>query len=112
METEPEYTLARLFVDIDSVVLRVRAAPGASRECVTGLHGDALKIAVTAPPEKGKANARIVAVLAETLGLSKAQVSLEKGAASRDKSFRLQGITAAEVLERLAQLDVLKRKSS
>jgi uncharacterized protein len=73
------------------VLLKVRAAPGASRDRVVGLHGDALKVAVAAPPEKGKANLAIARLLASALGLSPAHVRLDSGAASRDKWFRIEG---------------------
>ena len=84
------------------VLVKVRAAPGASRDRVVGIHGDALKIAVAAPPERGKANLAIARLLASVLGLSPAQVRLDSGATSRDKWFRIEGapLEAARVLVR------------
>jgi hypothetical protein len=78
-------------------VLRVHAVAGAAREGLRGVHGAALKIAVSAPPEKGKANERIRAVLATALGLPQRRIILVGGAASRDKRFRVQDIGAAEL---------------
>jgi uncharacterized protein YggU (UPF0235/DUF167 family) len=50
-------------------------------------------VAVSAPPERGKANAAIARVLSRALGLRPAQVTLAAGAGSRDKSFRIDGLT-------------------
>ena len=84
-----------------TVVMSVRAAPGASRERIVGILGDALKIAVSAPPEKGRANQRIIELLTELLGLPARSVQLLSGAASRDKRFVVTGISAAELRARL-----------
>jgi uncharacterized protein (TIGR00251 family) len=88
----------------DAVLLKVKAAPGASRDKIAGLHGDAIKIAVSAAPEKGKANDAIVRVLAKGLGLKRSQVSLESGSTSRDKWLRIEGMDEATVLRKLSEL--------
>jgi uncharacterized protein (TIGR00251 family) len=77
-----------------ALYLRVRAAPGASREGIAGVHGQALKVAVSAPPERGKANRAITRVLAGALGLRPGQVALATGESSRDKTFRIDGLTS------------------
>lgn len=87
----------------DGVVLKVRAAPGASRERVIGEHGDALKIAVQAPPEKGKANQAIAAVLAQALGLAARDIELVSGATARDKRFLVRRLAPDELRKRLAR---------
>jgi hypothetical protein len=79
------------------IELRVRAVAGAAREGLRGVHDGALKIAVSAPPEKGKANQRIRAVLARALGLPPRRIVLVSGTASRDKRFCVQDIGAAEL---------------
>jgi uncharacterized protein (TIGR00251 family) len=85
-------------------VLPVRAHPGARKASVGGAHAGALRIAVTAPADQGKANAAIAALLAETLGCKPAQVVLLSGAASRQKRFLIQGIAPGAVRQRLAPL--------
>lgn len=85
----------------DSVVLSVRAVPGARRERIVGVLGDALKIAVAAPPEKGRANRRIQELLAELLRIPVRSVQLLSGATSRDKRFAVTGISAQELRARL-----------
>lgn len=87
-----------------AVLLKVAARPGASRSHVVGVVGEALKVAVNAPPERGKANKALVALLAKALGLRKAQVSLVGGGTSREKTFRLDGVEADAVRTRLAAL--------
>lgn len=86
------------------LVLSVRAQPGARKNAVLGDHAGALKVAVTAAPEDGKANKAIRDLLAKTLGLKRSQVELSSGAASRDKRFVIQGIGKAELANRLADL--------
>jgi len=83
------------------VTLRLRVAPGASRDRISGVHGDALKIAVAAPPENGKANRAVVALLAEALGCRRADVTVVSGLASRDKVARIAGADAAAVRDRI-----------
>jgi len=76
-----------------AVIVKVRVQPKASRNAVLGEHDGALKIAVTAAPEKGKANKAAVEVLAKALGVPKSSIALVAGAASRDKTFAVTGTT-------------------
>lgn len=85
-------------------LLRLRVKPKALRDCVVGIHGDALKIAVKAPPERGKANEAVCAFLATLLGLAGAGVSLSAGDSSQDKTVRIAGIDAAECRRRLSAI--------
>ena len=82
--------------------LRLRVAPGAARPAVVGRHGDAWKVRVTAAPERGRANDAVLALLAETLELPRASVSLVSGGSSRDKIVELAGIGPDETDRRLA----------
>jgi uncharacterized protein (TIGR00251 family) len=86
-------------------VLAVKVVPGSSRDRVSGVLGDSLKIATSAPPEKGKANAAIAVLLARTLGVDRRQVELLSAPANPRKQFRLAGLSAAEVRQRLQNLD-------
>jgi uncharacterized protein (TIGR00251 family) len=88
----------------EGCVLSVRAQPGARRAGVLGEQAGALKVAVTAPPEDGRANRALTDVLREALGLKRSQVELVSGATSRDKRFLIRGVTKAELLARLAAL--------
>lgn len=82
--------------------LRLRVVPGARRDALLGPHGEALRIAVRAVAEKGRANAAVVRLLAETLGLGADQVVLVAGLGGRDKVAEIRGLGAAALRERLA----------
>jgi uncharacterized protein len=88
----------------DGVVLPVRAKPNAKRARVGGERKGALEVAVTAPPEDGRANAALVEVLRESLGLKRSQVELLSGQTSRDKRFLIRGVGREELAARLAQM--------
>jgi hypothetical protein len=96
-----KYTLPTLLERDGVLLLRVRVQPAASREGLVGVHGDALKVAVTASPERGKANAAVSRVIAGVLGLRGSRVQIRSGAASRDKWLELAGLTLEEARARL-----------
>ena len=82
-----------------AATLAVRVQPGASRERVVGMMGDALKVAVNAPPEKGKANRAVEKLLAKALGLPQSSVRVTAGASSRRKTVRVDGMTQVQLQE-------------
>jgi uncharacterized protein len=89
----------------DGCTLSVRVHPGARKNGVTGVHADALKIALTTPPVDGKANEALIAFLAETLHLPQARVRLVAGATIRAKTVRITGKSAAEVAAALLPVE-------
>jgi uncharacterized protein (TIGR00251 family) len=88
----------------EGCVLAVRAQPGARKTVVLGEQGGALKVAVTAPPEDGRANKALIDALREWLGLKRSQVELLSGHISREKKLLIRGLTRAELESRLAGL--------
>lgn len=84
-----------------NVVVRVHVQPGAGRTAVVGRHGDALKVRVAAPPEKGRANDACRGVVADLAGVAPAAVELTAGATGRAKRFRVQGVDVEELERRL-----------
>jgi uncharacterized protein (TIGR00251 family) len=84
-------------------LLAVRAQPGARQNGVVGTWNGRLKVAVSVPPEDGKANRALIGVLARALGLGRARLSLVSGERSRQKSFRVEA-PATEVRRRLLDL--------
>lgn len=88
----------------EGVVLPIRAQPGARRNQIVGAWNHALKIAVTAPPDQGKANQAIIDVLVAALKVKKSQVELIAGFASRDKKVLLRGISVEKATEWLVSL--------
>ncbi len=79
----------------------VRVVPRASRNEIVGVHGDALKVRLTAPPVGGRANEALIAFLAKRLGVRKSQVEIGAGATSLRKLIRVIGLVAQEAEERL-----------
>lgn len=82
-------------------VLAVKVVPGSSRDKIVGVLGDCLKIATSAPPEKGKANAAVAMILAKALGVGARDVQLVSSPSNPRKEFRITGLTPQQVLERL-----------
>jgi uncharacterized protein (TIGR00251 family) len=85
----------------DHVTVQVHVHPGAGRTAVVGRHGDALKVKVAAPPTEGRANDAVVQLLADTLGVKAAAVSVVSGATSRSKRIRVDGVEADAVEDAL-----------
>jgi len=81
--------------------LCIRAQPGARHEGLAGIWNGRLKLAVSAPPEDGRANERLAGLLAELLGLRKNQVALLAGERARNKEFQVE-LPCSEVRARLA----------
>ena len=88
----------------EGAVLAVRAQPGARKAGVQGEQNGALKVAVTAPPEDGRANQALVEVLREVLGIKRSQVELLSGQTSREKKFLIRGVGRAELEAKVAAL--------
>lgn len=86
----------------DGVRLRLRVKPGGRKNALIGVHAGALKVSVTAAPEKGKANKAVIELLADRLGLAPSSIELLAGAGSQDKSVGIP-LGAAEVLRRLSR---------
>lgn len=97
--------MIELLPHAEGTLLPVRAQPGARRDALTGEHAGALRVAVTAPPDRGRANEAIAEVIAESLGLRESQVVLISGATSRQKRFLLRGVdpeAARALLDRVS----------
>jgi uncharacterized protein (TIGR00251 family) len=86
------------------VILKVKVSPGAKRNQVKGVDAGALKVAVTAPPEKGKANEAVVELLADYFGLPRREVSILHGHTSRSKVVMLTGASIEDVKAKLGLL--------
>jgi uncharacterized protein len=83
----------------DGATLAVRAQPGAKKNAILGEQAGALKVSVTAPPEDGRANAAIVEVLKDWLGVKRSQVELLSGKSNRNKVILIRGITVERLKE-------------
>jgi uncharacterized protein len=87
----------------DGAILNLRVSPGARQTSIEGAYGeDALRLRVAAPPVEGKANAEAERYVAELLGVANSDVSVVRGASSRNKTIFVRGATPEEVRERLS----------
>jgi uncharacterized protein (TIGR00251 family) len=86
---------------VDAATLKLRVSPGARRPGLGGRHGDAWKVRVSAPPEDGRANDAVLALLSDALGVPRATVELVSGHSSRDKTVVLRGLAQADAEARL-----------
>ena len=75
----------------------VKVQPKASRDQVVGYRDGVLQLRVTAPPDKGRANAAVVALLADALGVAKSRVRIVRGQSSRDKVLTVESLTSEDV---------------
>lgn len=79
----------------------VRVQPRSSRACVDGEHGDAVRVRVHAAPVDGGANADVIEVLADALGVPKRDVRIVSGETARQKVVEVSGLAAETVRARL-----------
>jgi uncharacterized protein (TIGR00251 family) len=85
-----------------SLFLRVKVVPNASRTAVAGVLGDALKVQVAQPPEAGKANEAVIALLAQALGVPGRALRIVAGSSHSRKTVEIAGMTRDALLARLA----------
>lgn len=81
--------------------LAVKVHPRAKKNAVTGELGDALKLALTAPPVDGRANQACIEFFANLLKVPRSSVTIASGEASRNKIIRVAGLSSDEVRRRL-----------
>lgn len=85
------------------VTLTLHIQPGAKKTELAGLHGDALKIRLAAPPVDGKANKALLKFIAETLGMAKTAITLKSGHTSRRKVLEIKGADRIAIAALAAQ---------
>jgi uncharacterized protein (TIGR00251 family) len=83
----------------DDVLIAIKAVPGASRDQIVGPLGDRLKVRIAAPPEGGKANKAVCAIIARAVGVRLRDVTIESGANTAEKAVRVAG-TTIEIVRR------------
>lgn len=87
-----------------AVTLEILVQPRASRAKIGPMHDGRLKIAVTAPPVDGEANAAVIDLLAKRLGIARGCITVVAGESSRRKTIQIAGGTDAEIAAQLAEL--------
>ncbi|MBI2679230.1 MAG: YggU family protein [Candidatus Koribacter versatilis] len=86
------------------VSLRVKVRPRAKRDAITGIHDEALKLSLTAPPIEGRANDAVIDFFAQLLRLPRSSITIAAGHTSRNKVVRISGISASTLEQRLVEL--------
>lgn len=98
MSTHP--SLLKIIDTPQGCVFTVKVVPGSSRDCVVGILGNALKVAVSSPPEKGAANKALLKVLAESFRLRTDKLRILSGHAQPHKRILVVGLTAEQLRSR------------
>lgn len=83
------------------VLLPVRAVPRASKNEIQGIHGDALKVRLQAPPVDGKANEALIRFLSDTLDIPRSQISVASGETGRNKAVLITGLSKEELIKKI-----------
>jgi len=83
------------------VTFAIKVHPRARKNAITGTVGDALKLALTAPPVDGKANQAVIEFFADLFAITRSSVTIASGETSRTKVIRVSGISADQVRQRL-----------
>ncbi len=85
-----------------SLALHVYVQPRASKNRVVGMHGNAVKVCVTAPPVENKANEAVIAFIADLMGVPKSSVSIKSGRQGRYKTVLINNLALKEAQETLS----------
>jgi uncharacterized protein len=86
-----------------AITFDVQVVPRASRDRLGPVHGDRLKVQLTAPPVEGAANEALVALVAKALGRPRADVTIVRGQTGRKKTLRVTGATRAALLSHIEE---------
>lgn len=87
----------------DGVVLKIKVQPRASRNKISGVIGDALKVVLTAPPVDGEANDACIDFFSDILGVPKKSIQILSGHTSRTKLIKVYGLTKSDILEKVGE---------
>ncbi len=82
--------------------ISLRVYPNAGRNEMVGFGDGILRVKISAPPSKGKANRELITFLSRLLGVSKGSVNIIKGDTTRNKVIAIDGLSRAEVIKRLS----------
>lgn len=96
----PPPPAARITQEPGSILLPIKAVPGAKRDQIAGWLGDRLKIRVSQPPEAGKANRAICQLLAQELNIPESTIELVRGHSGPEKLLRIHNLTPEAILTR------------
>ena len=81
--------------------IAVKVAAGAANSAISGWRDQCLRVRLSTPPERGKANAALIALLAKSLGLSKSSIRIARGQHSAHKTLEISGLSQQNIIARL-----------
>src|SRR5213595_680697 len=90
--------------ELPMAILTIKVIPGASRDCIAGKLGDAIKVQVSAAPERGKANDAVINLIAGLLGLRRSEIQIARGHAQPRKVLHINGIDQQTLDQRISEL--------
>jgi uncharacterized protein (TIGR00251 family) len=92
-----------VFESVKGVSFSVKVHPRARKNAITGAVGDALKLALTAPPVEGKANQAVIEFFSDLFQIPRSSVTIASGETSRNKVIRIAGVKKPAAEQRLAE---------
>src|SRR6201996_4158936 len=84
------------------ITFAIKVHPRARKKAITGIVGDALKLALAAPPVEGKANHAVIEFFADLFEIPRSSVTIASGETSRNKVVRISGVNRTMVEQRLS----------
>jgi uncharacterized protein len=81
----------------EGVILQIHVVPRSGKSEIAGVHGDALKLKIAAPPVEGQANAECIRFLSDILGIKKKQVRILSGHKSKKKTVAIEGVGRKDI---------------
>lgn len=94
----------------ERLTITLHVQPRAKKTAIVGVHGDALKVKVSAPPVDGAANDELIAFFAKYFGVPKSRVEVKQGEQSRHKVLEVIGVTSSELTALLIKQGLLTIK--
>ena len=100
--TMPERVEESRHKDRQVTRIAVKVAAGAANSAISGWHDQCLRVRLSTAPERGKANAALINLLAKSLGLSRSAITIIKGQHNARKIIAVEGLSQAAIMARLA----------
>lgn len=95
-------TMIEAFETDTGVIFLVKVQPNAKKNAIVGEYGNRLKVTVTAPPERGKANKAVIDLISKELKIKVSRISVVSGQTAKDKKVHIEG----ESLKCLRRLEI------
>ncbi|MBA7550615.1 hypothetical protein ES705_43134 [subsurface metagenome] len=89
----------------NDIIIKVKIAPGSSKNKIIGVYNNSLKITIIAPPVEGKANKKCIAYLSKYFNIAKSKIELISGKNSKNKLIKIYDISQKEFLEKIKKIN-------